>query len=287
MKNIPIRHINPAKTSPDPFESFNIRNIRDLLGGKDMIQELHRHNFFFILALEKGKGSHEIDFTPYNIRNNSVFVLRPGQVHRLKLNADSAGYLMEFKTDYLFPHDSLLKQLVRSVSNNTCYQFDRKGMKKLLAILDFVFQEYKNKADRYHEVIKANLSIFLIELNRNRTNQKNHSNAGNTYAQERLDKFFELLELHISKQKLVSQYAGMLNLSPYQLNAITRTLHGKPCSALINEYIVLESKRYLLATPNQVNQIAYYLGYEDISYFIRFFKKHTGYSPEAFRNKFK
>jgi AraC family transcriptional regulator, transcriptional activator of pobA len=287
MKNIPIRQINRTKTPSDPSEGFNIRNIRDLLAGNDMIHELHRHNFFFILVLEKGKGNHEIDFNLHKIRNNSVFFLRPGQVHRLKLNAESTGYLMEFKTDYFYHHDNRSKQLLRGVSNSNFYQFDANGSKKLLAILDFIFQEYKNKADRYHEVIKANLRILLIELDRNRNKQKDYSGAANTYIQERLEAFFELLELHISKQKKVSQYASMLNLSVYQLNAITRTLQGKTCSALINEYIVLESKRYLLATSNQVNQIAYYLGYEDISYFIRFFKKHTGYSPEAFRNKFR
>ena len=57
----------------------------------------------------------------------------------------------------------------------------------------------------------------------------------------------------------------MLNLSTYQLNAITKTTLGKTCSDLINEYIILEAKRYLLATSNKVNQIAYHLGYEDVS----------------------
>jgi AraC-like DNA-binding protein len=79
----------------------------------------------------------------------------------------------------------------------------------------------------------------------------------------------------------------MLNLSNYQLNAITKTTLGKTCSEVIDEYIILESKRNLLATSNQVTQIAFHLGYEDVSYFIRFFKKHTGYSPEAFRNNFR
>jgi AraC-like DNA-binding protein len=83
----------------------------------------------------------------------------------------------------------------------------------------------------------------------------------------------------------VSFYADLLNLSSYQLNAITKATLGKTCSELINEFIILEAKRTLLATSNQVNQIAYHLGYEDVSYFIRFFKKHTGYSPEAFRLK--
>jgi AraC-like DNA-binding protein len=78
-----------------------------------------------------------------------------------------------------------------------------------------------------------------------------------------------------------------MNLSFYQLNEITRTAVGKTASAMIVEYIVLEAKRYLLASPNQVKEIADYLGYEDPSYFIRFFKKQTGLSPDAFRKNFK
>jgi AraC-like DNA-binding protein len=87
----------------------------------------------------------------------------------------------------------------------------------------------------------------------------------------------------MATHKHVSQYAGMMNLSSYQLNAITRMTLGKSCSELINEFIILESKRSLLATSNQINQIAYQLGYEDVSYFIRFFKKHIGQTPEVFR----
>jgi AraC-like DNA-binding protein len=78
-----------------------------------------------------------------------------------------------------------------------------------------------------------------------------------------------------------------MNLSSYQLNEITKSSVGKTASEIINERIVLEAKRYLLATSNQVKEIADHLGYEDISYFIRFFRKHAGFSPEVFRNNFK
>jgi YesN/AraC family two-component response regulator len=72
-------------------------------------------------------------------------------------------------------------------------------------------------------------------------------------------------------------------MSIYQLNNVTKTTLNKTASEVINEHIILEAKRHLLATSELVNQIAYYLGYDDPSYFIRFFKKHTGASPEAFR----
>ena len=284
MKNIPIRHIKTSQKEPDFPESFSIRDVQDLLDGKDMVQELHRHDFFYVLALKKGIGNHEIDFTSYEVCNDSVFFMRPGQVHQHTLRAGSTGYLMEFK-DFYSPHDAVANQLLRKASNINFYRLDADRFKKLLSILTYVFQEYTERQERYQEVIKANLGIFIVELVRQ--NSKKKPGNRNAYAQERLEEFLNLLETHISTHKQVSQYADILNLSIYQLNTITKATLGKTCSDLIHEYIVLESKRYLLATSNQITQIAYHLGYEDVSYFIRFFKKQTGYSPEAFRNNFR
>jgi AraC family transcriptional activator of pobA len=287
MKDIPIRKINTPQNELNISESFSIRDVRDLLAGKDIIQELHRHDFFYILALEKGKGNHEIDFTSYEVYDNSVFFMRPGQVHQHTLKAGSRGYLMEFKTDFYSPHNKVSSEQLRKASNKNHCQLDAGRFKKLLSILTYIYQEYTDKQENYTEVIKANLGIFFIELIRHHSNSPGLSNNVTPYMQERLEKFLELLETRISNYKQVSQYADMLNLSIHQLNAVTKTTLHKTCSELINEYIILESKRYLLATSNQVNQIAYQLGYEDVSYFIRFFKKHTGQSPEAFRHNFK
>jgi AraC family transcriptional regulator, transcriptional activator of pobA len=287
MNPIPIRHINPTQKEPSLSGSFSIRDVEDLLAGKDMVQELHRHDFFYILALKKGRGNHEIDFTPYKVADHSVFFMRPGQVHQITLKAGSAGYLMEFNTDFYYPHDKVSNQLLRKASNKNLCQLDADRVKKLLVILNSIFQEYTDKQEGYEEVIKANLGILFIELVRHRQNVESPSNNNTLYPQERVEQLLELIEKHIASHKQVSHYAEMLNLSSYQLNAITKATLGKTCSELINDYIILECKRYLLATSNQINQVAYHLGYEDVSYFIRFFKKHTGHSPEAFRHNFK
>jgi len=138
----------------------------------------------------------------------------------------------------------------------------------------------------YFDIKKANLSIFFVELTRYRENQIKPENKNTMFTQERLDEFLELLENNISKNKQVSEYADMLNLSTFQLNSMTKSNLGKTCSTLIDEQIILEAKRYLLATTEQVKEIAYNLGYKDVSYFIRFFKKHTGQTPEAYRINF-
>lgn len=285
MDRIPIRHIIAAQKETDLSEGFGIRDLRDMLAGEDMVQEYHRHDFFYMLVLEKGSGSHDIDFTPYVISDHAVFFMRPGQVHRLVLKAGSTGYMMQFSEGFCFSHHKVSSQLLRRAGNINHYQPGTTGFRKLLAILTDIHREYNDREENYQHVIKANLDVFFIELVRQYNN--NPSGNVNLYRQQQLDAFFGLLETHVLNCKQVSQYAAMLSLSSYQLNAITKATVGKTCSELINEYIILEAKRQLLATSGQVNQIADYLGYEDVSYFIRFFKKHTGYSPEAFRRDYR
>jgi AraC-like DNA-binding protein len=158
--------------------------------------------------------------------------------------------------------------------------------KKLQDVLTYIFNEYTAQQAGYMEVIKANLDIFFIEFIRQSSNPLSTSKQGSNYTQEKFEEFQELVENNIVTHKQVSQYANLMNLSSYQLNAIIKTTINKSASEFINEQIVLEAKRNLLATPNQIKDIADHLGYEDISYFIRFFKKHTGHSPEAFRKNY-
>ena len=58
MKKIPVRHLK------DSFfeDRFSIRAIEPLVANVDLIHELHRHDFYFILFIKNGNGEHEIDF---------------------------------------------------------------------------------------------------------------------------------------------------------------------------------------------------------------------------------
>lgn len=287
IAKIPIRHIASSLKEPDLSGSFTIRAIETLLSGRDMVQELHRHGFFYVLVLRKGRGEHSIDFVPYTVGDYSIFFMRPGQVHRLVLKKGSKGFLMGFTNDFYAPLKTESRQILRKVSNKNSCLLDAKRFKKLQSILEDIFEEYTLRQERYLEVIRSSLDIFFIELLRQSTNPRGLSGGGSEYQQERLEELQELMALHIARHKEAGYYAEQMHLTLYQLNAITKATLGKTCSQVINDYIILESRRYLLATSSQINQVAWKLGYEDVSYFIRFFRKHTGHSPEAFRRNFK
>ena len=285
MQKIPVRHINATTAEAGLSDNFSIRAIDGLLKDEDMVQPLHRHDFYYLLALKDGSGEHSIDFIPHTINSGVVFFMRPGQVHQLTLEKGSTGYLIQFKDEFYFPKNTPAAGQLRKASAVDCYRLEQDVFKKLVALMDSISEEFAAKNQNYEDVIKASLGILFIGLIRQQ--EQPASDKTTFYLQERLEKFLELLETNVFTHKQVSQYAEMLNLSVYQLNTITKTALGKTCSEVINEHIILEAKRCLLATSNQINQTAYRMGYEDVSYFIRFFKKQTGYSPEAFRNNFK
>jgi AraC family transcriptional activator of pobA len=273
LRKIPIRKLLPSPKEPASLGMFTLRKIEHLTNGKDLMHTIHRHDFFFILVIEKGRGNHQIDFIDYKVRDNTVFFLRPGQVHELQLKAGTTGYIMEFNTEFYAAPKKILQK-------NYC-QPDLVRFKKMLLSLKAMVEENKEKQEGFITILKANLDIFFTELLRQSNNSG--SNKVASYSQERLEEFIFQLELHSAEHKEVAHYAGLMNLSAYQLNEITKTMLGKRVSEIINDHIILEAKRYLLATTNQVKEIADELGYEDPSYFIRFFKKHTGHSPESFR----
>lgn len=287
MSTIPIRQITPSPVEPKISQTFRIREVRKILGGKDMFQDTHRHNFFFVLALKNGLGKHTIDFVSYEVRNNCIFVMRPGQVHQLELRAGSEGYLMEFNLEFYHLNERGTSKILRKATTANLCEVSDSAFDKLDLILQYIHQEYQDAKEGYNEVIRAQLDVFFIEFVRNRKQNKADERSEYAYEQERYDEFMHLIETNVATKKQVTEYAEMLNISGYQLSAITKNLLGKTPSDVIKEYIILEAKRYLLATTDQVNQIAWNLGYEDPSYFIRFFKKHTGFSPDVFRSNSK
>ncbi|RYF81509.1 MAG: AraC family transcriptional regulator, partial [Chitinophagaceae bacterium] len=245
------------------------------------------HDFYFVLAVRHGSGIHEIDFVAYPIQDNAVFILRPGQVHKLELTANTTGFLLEFDLSFYQPKNTIAEHRWKKASSKNFCEVEAARFIKLHAYLATIFDEYSLKQEGYLEVIKANLDLFFLEYIRQSRNPNSIERNENGYLQERFEELIRLLEANIVRMKNVSDYAGLLSLSPYQLNSIAKTSVGKTVSDLINDQIILEAKRHLIATPTQVKEVADRLGYEDPSYFIRFFKKHTGQSPDNFRKNFK
>ncbi len=92
-----------------------------------------------------------------------------------------------------------------------------------------------------------------------------------------------LVEKHFKELHQVKDYASLLHKSPKTLsNLFSKQIQKSPL-IVINERIILEAKRLLLYSNKSNEAIAEELGYKESAHFSKFFKKHVGYSPAAFK----
>ena len=68
------------------------------------------------------------------------------------------------------------------------------------------------------------------------------------------------------------------------LGEVIKQQSGKTAIELIHERLMLEAKRMLFHTESSIKEIAFELGFEDASYFNRFFKRLGEQTPLAYRN---
>jgi AraC family transcriptional activator of pobA len=77
--------------------------------------------------------------------------------------------------------------------------------------------------------------------------------------------------------------SSQLNLSPRYLSDMLKQETGKTAIGLIHIYLINEAKNRLRNDEQRVSEIAYALGFEDLSNFSRLFKKETGVTLNQFK----
>jgi AraC family transcriptional activator of pobA len=102
---------------------------------------------------------------------------------------------------------------------------------------------------------------------------------------DRMRRFRLLIESHYLRHWPVERYAGQMALSGSSLNRLCRNLTGRTAFDIIQQRLALEARRRLMYVGNSVAATAAELGFTDPAYFCRFFRKHNGTSPSAFRRR--
>lgn len=97
--------------------------------------------------------------------------------------------------------------------------------------------------------------------------------------------FRELVYKHYSEHYSISDYADLLHISSNYLNRCIQNVWNKSAKQFIQEFIIVQSQKYLQDLSKPISVIAYHLNFNDPSYFGRLFKKIIGISPQEYRSK--
>ncbi len=146
--------------------------------------------------------------------------------------------------------------------------------------------EYLRSADseQYH-ILHNLLHVLLLQAEREMHKQGFKELKSSTNL-DYLVLFKDILEENFRKEKSVKKYASELCISEKQLHKATTTLVDKNPKQIIDERILLEAKRLLVHSNQSIKEVAYELGYEEPTNFIKYFRKHTNFTPSEFREQF-
>lgn len=105
-----------------------------------------------------------------------------------------------------------------------------------------------------------------------------------TRDRQRMETLTTMIAAHFRAHPPVQFYAAAIGVSATHLNRLARAVTGQSVTGLIDHQLMEAARRDLIFTPTPVQAIAYSLGYTDPAYFSRFFRRHAGLSPAAFRD---
>lgn len=283
---IPSYRISEIKKKKPAAGDFEFYRFEYFVTDIDHLTHPHRHDHFALFFVTGGQGEHLIDFQSYQLRARRVFLIAPGQVHAWQRFKGVKGFVLLFTKEF-FTLTLQYKELRAYLFFNNIYRhayldLDKAEEAHMQRLLLDIEQEHLHPRRYSQHIIRSYINIILFELSGIYERAMPVSDDSQV-VDTRLRELEVQIEKHFRKYHLVADYAALLHVTPNYLNAICKKRKGKPAGEFIRDRVMLEARRLLTHSDRTITQIAFELGFEDNSYFSRFFKKYSGTTPASFR----
>jgi AraC-like DNA-binding protein len=245
-------------------------------------------NYFKIIWAKDQDISFGIDHYRVHVKKNSVFFCTP--LNEIMLNENIEGavvYLFNREFYCIRDHDSEVSCngfLFLGSSLPIIIDLNKDEQERFGLIHRFFIEEFHNEDNIQGEMLLVLLKRLIITSVR----IARKSLPVEDMPQSKLDiirKFNLLVETNFKEKHKVVDYAELLHITPKSLSNLFLKYHSKSPLKVISERICLEGERLLCFSTKNMNEISETLGFTEASHFSKFFKKHTGLSPIAFRRK--
>jgi AraC-like DNA-binding protein len=276
-------------TKPDRnfFEVVTLEKLKVLQKKKSF--DASRRNFYTIVLVTGGKVKETIGCNSYTFEANTLYFIPENQLHTIvDWSRDVKGFHCIFDADYFL---LCLRSQVK-LNHYPFFQPDKEVFMKIAdteaaIVIDLFkkmnFEYCARKTGNDDLLVRLYLNVLLIELERIYQHKQSTESIHVPKRQQLVTGFRKLVSQHYLQKRKVAEYAALLYVTPHYLNDTVKEITGRSASEFIQEELLTEAKSHLIQTDDNVTQIAATLNFSDQSYFCRFFKKHTGFSPKQFR----
>jgi AraC family transcriptional regulator, transcriptional activator of pobA len=231
--------------------------------------------------------------TKYDHDNGSVLFAAPRQVLEFKnLEFEEDGFIILIHEDFLSGH-SMHSEIKNygffEYEVNEALHLSPKEEQIMWELYEKIRTEYHNNPDEFsREIILTHIDSILKYsqrfykrqfINREPLNARTASKFNQALAE------WSTNVLTTESLPTVNAIATSMHLSPRYLSDLLKEETGKTAIELIHIFLIREAKNLLKASDNSVSETAYKLGFENLPYFSRLFKKEVGVSPNQFKKQ--
>lgn len=269
-------------------EDILIKRFAPYLSIHESLREAHKHSFYHVMLFTEGAGTHTIDFKTFPVKPYQLYFMVPGQVHSWQFEGKVDGYVLNFSVSFL--QSLLLKPdyleqfpFFNGSVDAAVIDLPENLQTRMKELFETLVEENETDAGMSVDMVQTTmLQIFILA---GRLSLDKTDSNSNSYNYVLLKNFKKLIEDNYSKTRLPKDYAMMMFITPNHLNSLCNSSLGMSSGELIRNRVILEAKRLLINPVLTITEIAYKLNFEDNSYFSKFYKKHTGMTPEEFRKQ--
>lgn len=260
-----------------------------------------------ILICRKGKARLNVNYKDWELYEGAVITLFPNDVVELKVDGDFKSPQTEngdckspqtansFQAEILKYNPSLLREASLQLEQ-TVYSFLRKDRCRqdtpvVTNIINGMFGLLKVYFDQSEctcisQLVLCQLKAFFIGFHEylQRNPQYRPDEVKSYRVRELFNRFMMLLEKDYKISRDVNYYAAQMNISSKYLTNIVSQVTGHTPKTIIDQYVILQLKMHLKRTTQSIKEMAWEFHFVDVSFFCRYFKKHTGLTPQQIRS---
>ena len=270
-----------------------------------------------ILICRKGKARLNVNYKGWELYEGAVITLFPNDVVELKVDGDCKSPQTEngdckspqtengdckspqtansFQAEILKYNPSLLReaslQLEQTVYSSLREDRCRQDTPVVTNIINGMFSLLKVYFDQsvctcISQLVLCQLKAFFIGFHEylQRNPQYRPDEVKSYRVRELFNRFMMLLERDYKISRDVNYYAEQMNISSKYLTNIVNQVTGHTPKTIIDQYVILQLKMHLKRTTQSIKEMAWEFHFADVSFFCRYFKKHTGLTPQQIRS---
>lgn len=260
-----------------------------------------------ILICRKGKAMLNVNYKDWELYEGAVITLFPNDVVELKVDGDCKSPETEngdckspqtansFQAEILKYNPSLLReaslQLEQTVYSSLREDRCRQDTPVVTNIINGMFGLLKVYFDQSEctcisQLVLCQLKAFFIGFHEylQRNPQYRPDEVKLYRVRELFNRFMMLLEKDYKISRDVNYYAEQMNISSKYLTNIVNQVTGHTPKTIIDQYVILQLKMHLKRTTQSIKEMAWEFHFADVSFFCRYFKKHTDLTPQQIRS---